>query len=70
MRQPQKTEQADHQWKIGMEDKRQTGARSMVSGENNMMSGTQFQSRVLDRNNLNQAYLRVVRNKGAAGVTA
>ncbi|RND56641.1 Group II intron-encoded protein LtrA [Lacticaseibacillus paracasei] len=67
MRQPQKTEQADHQWRIGLEDQRQTGARSMVSGENNVMSGTQFQSRVLDRNNLNQAYLRVVRNKGAAG---
>jgi group II intron reverse transcriptase/maturase len=40
----------------------------MVSGENNVMSGTSFQSRVLGRNNLNQAYLRVVRNKGAAGV--
>lgn len=30
--------------------------------------GTQFQSRVLDRNNLSQAYLCVVRNKGVAGV--
>lgn len=68
MRQPQKTEQADRQWRTGLEDQRQTGARSMVSGENNMMGGTKFQSRVLDRNNLNQAYLRVVRNKGAAGV--
>lgn len=68
MRQPQKTEQTDRQWRTGLEDQRQTGARSMVSGENNMMGGTKFQSRVLDRNNLNQAYLRVVRNKGAAGV--
>lgn len=68
MRQPQKTEQADRQWRTDLEDQRQTGARSMVSGENNMMGGTKFQSRVLDRNNLNQAYLRVVRNKGAAGV--
>lgn len=40
----------------------------MVSGENNMISGTQFQSGVLDRNNLNQVYLCVVRSKGAAGV--
>jgi RNA-directed DNA polymerase len=68
MRKPQKTEQADRQWKMGLEDQRQTGVRSMVSGENNVMSGTSFQSKVLGRNNLNQAYLRVVRNKGAAGV--
>jgi RNA-directed DNA polymerase len=32
------------------------------------MSGTQFQALVLARNNLNLAYQRVVRNKGAAGV--
>ncbi|WP_235714091.1 hypothetical protein [Lacticaseibacillus paracasei] len=40
----------------------------MVSGENNMISSTQFQSGVLDRNNLNRAYFRVVRNKEAAGI--
>lgn len=68
MRQPQKTGKADRQWRIGLEDQKQTGARSMISGENNMMSGTAFQRAILDRNNLNQAYLRVVRNKGAAGI--
>jgi retron-type reverse transcriptase len=31
-----------------------------------MMSGTKFQAQVLDRNNLNQAYLRVKHNKGVA----
>ena len=68
MRQPQKTGKADHQRNIGPEDRRQVGARSMISGENNVMSGTAFQRAILDQNNLNQAYLRVVRNKGAAGI--
>ena len=68
MRQSQKTEQADRQRKIGLEDQRQAGARRMASGENTMMSGIQFQDLVLDRNNLNQAFLRVRGNKGAAGL--
>lgn len=68
MRQSQKTEQADRQRKIGLEDQRQAGARSAVSGENTMMSGVEFQALILSRDNLNQAYLRVFRNKGAAGL--
>ena len=68
MRKSQKTEQADRQRMIGLEDQRQTGARSIASGEGEKMSGTQFQALVLARNNLNLAYQRVVRNKGAAGV--
>nr|WP_269189974.1 group II intron reverse transcriptase/maturase [Lacticaseibacillus paracasei] len=69
VRQSQKTElKADHQWNISPEDRRQAGARSTISGEQTMMSGMKFQALVLDRNNLNQAYLRVKRNKGVAGL--
>nr|WP_234898065.1 group II intron reverse transcriptase/maturase [Levilactobacillus tujiorum] len=51
-----------------MEDSKYTGARSTFSGENTMISGMNFAKRVLTRRNLNQAYLRVKRNKGAAGL--
>ncbi|WP_231121366.1 IS200/IS605 family transposase [Limosilactobacillus reuteri] len=44
-----------------------TRARSTGYGEGKGMSVT-IQDLVLDRNNLNQAYLRVKRNKGAAGI--
>ncbi len=54
MRQSQKTEQADRQRRIGLEDQRKTGARSMASGENTMMSGIGFQALILSRENLNQ----------------
>jgi len=68
VRQSQKTEQADHQSRIGLEDSRYTGARSTFSGEGTMISGMDFVKRVLTRSNLNQAYLRVKKNKGAAGL--
>ncbi|MFC6163716.1 group II intron reverse transcriptase/maturase [Lactiplantibacillus dongliensis] len=68
MRQSQKTEQADHQSKIGLEDQRYTGARSIISGESTMISGTEFSKRVLTRNNMNLAFSRVKKNKGAAGL--
>ncbi|NLR10798.1 reverse transcriptase domain-containing protein, partial [Lactobacillus sp. HBUAS51381] len=41
---------------------------SAFSGESTMISGIEFSKRVLTRNNLNLAYLRVKRNKGAAGL--
>ncbi len=68
VRQSQKTEQADRQLKVGLEDQGHTGARSAFSGESTMISGIEFSKRVLTRNNLNLAYLRVKRNKGAAGL--
>ncbi|GEO64044.1 group II intron reverse transcriptase/maturase [Companilactobacillus nantensis] len=68
MRQSQKTEQADRQRQIGLEDREQTGARSMISGENTLLNGIEFQERVLSRKNLNRAYLRVVGNHGAPGI--
>ena len=68
MRQSQKTEQqADRLSRIGLENRKYTRARSTGYGEGKGMSVT-IQDLVLDRNNLNQAYLRVKRNKGAAGI--
>ena len=68
MRQSQKTEQqADRLSRISSENRKYTRARSTGYGEGKGMSVT-IQDLVLDRNNLNQAYLRVKRNKGAAGV--
>lgn len=69
MRRSQKTEhKADHQWMVSLEDQEQTGVRSMVSNQTRKMSGIKFEQLVLDRNNLNLAYQRVVRNKGVAGI--
>lgn len=68
MRLSQKTEQADRRRARGLEDQGQVGARSIDSSENTMMSGIQFQDLILSRDNLNQAYLRVFKNKGAAGI--
>ncbi|WP_225364298.1 group II intron reverse transcriptase/maturase, partial [Limosilactobacillus reuteri] len=63
-----KTEQqADRLSRIGLENRKYTRARSTGYGEGKGMSVT-IQDLVLNRNNLNQAYLRVKRNKGAAGV--
>lgn len=68
MRQSQKTEaKADRLSRIDLENRKYTRARSTNSGEGKGVSVT-FQDKVLDRNNLNQAYLRVKRNKGAAGI--
>jgi hypothetical protein len=64
VRQSQKTEQqADRLSRIGLENRKYTRARSTGYGEGKGMSVT-IQDLVLDRNNLNQAYLRVKRNKG------
>ncbi|WP_125608462.1 group II intron reverse transcriptase/maturase [Lapidilactobacillus bayanensis] len=69
MRRSQKTEnKADRQCKTGLEDQKQAGARSIVSNETTKVSGIKFEQLVLDRNNLNLAYQRVVRNKGVAGI--
>lgn len=68
MRRSQKTEQqADRLSRIGLGNRKYTRACSTGYGEGKGMSVT-IQDLVLDRNNLNQAYLRVKRNKGAAGI--
>jgi len=68
VRQSQKTEQADHLKRIGLEDQRQSEARSTASGESTIRSGISFKELVLDRDNLNTAYKRVYGNRGAEGI--
>lgn len=68
MRQLQKTEQTGRQGRTSLEDGRYLGAHSVTDGENTTQNGIEFVEKVLKRNNLNQAYLRVKRNKGAAGI--
>lgn len=69
MQRLQKTEnKADHQVELGLEDQRTLEAYSTTDGEHTVQSGNQFVDKVLNRNNLNLAYLRVKRNKGAAGI--
>jgi len=69
VRQSQKTEQkADHLRMISLENRKQSEARSTASGESTIKSGISFKELVLNRDNLNQAYLRVYRNKGSQGI--
>ncbi|GMS49765.1 group II intron reverse transcriptase/maturase [Enterococcus gallinarum] len=69
MRQSRKTEQSDYRQKDSVEHERYDEVRSTSCGEQIDQDGvsTLFE-KILSRNNLNQAYLQVVRNKGAAGV--
>lgn len=69
VRQSQKTEQkADHLRMISLENRKQSEGRSTASGEYTIKSGISFKELVLNRDNLNQAYLRVYRNKGSQGI--
>lgn len=69
MRQSQKTERSDYRQKDSVEHERYDEVRSTSCGEQTDQDGvsTLFE-RILSRDNLNRAYLQVVRNKGAAGV--
>ncbi|MSE00296.1 group II intron reverse transcriptase/maturase, partial [Bacillus velezensis] len=65
MQQSQKTGiQADRLSRIDLENQKYTRVRSTSFGENKGM-GVTIQEKVLARNNLNKAYLRVKRNGGA-----
>lgn len=69
VRQSQKTEQkSDHLRMIDLENQKQSEARSTASGENTNKNGISFKEIVLNRTNLNLAYQRVYRNKGAQGI--
>lgn len=69
MRQSQKTERSDYRQKDSVEHERYDEVRSTSCGEQTDQDGvsTLFE-RILSRDNLNRAYLQVVRHKGAAGV--
>lgn len=68
VRQSQKTEiQAGRLSRIDLENQKYTRVRSTNFGESKGMSVT-IQDKILDRSNLNKAYLRVKSNKGVAGI--
>nr|WP_233212268.1 group II intron reverse transcriptase/maturase [Sporosarcina sp. P16b] len=68
LRQPQKTGKLGYRQRDNVEHEGYDGVHSNFHGELNNQDGVQLFGKILSRNNLNQAYLQVVRNKGAAGV--
>lgn len=69
MRQLQKTGESGYRQRDSVEHEGYVEAHSTFHGEQNNQNGvSNLFERILSRNNLNQAYLQVVRNKGAAGV--
>ncbi|WP_428987003.1 hypothetical protein [Virgibacillus pantothenticus] len=68
MRQLQKTGESGYRQRDSVEHEGYVEAHSAFHGEQNNQNGvSNLFERILSRNNLNQAYLQVVRNKGAAG---
>lgn len=68
LRQPQKTEKSGYRQRDNVEHEGYVGVHSNFHGELSNQNGVNLFEKILSRNNLNQAYLQVVRNKGAAGV--
>lgn len=69
MQRPQKISKDSWQCEGMLETKSSKGACSITELETERKDGAQdLLEKILDRNNLNQAYLKVVRNKGAAGI--
>ena len=68
MRRPQKTRKLGYHQRASVEHEGYDEVRSTSCDEQRKQDGVEnLFGRILDRNNLNQAYLQVVRNKGAAG---
>ena len=69
MQRPQKISKDSWQCEGMLETKSSKWACSITELETERKDGAQdLLEKILDRNNLNQAYLKVVRNKGAAGI--
>ena len=68
MRQSQKTGQSGYRQRDNVEHEGYDEVRSTFHGEQNNQNGVNLFERILSRDNLNLAYLQVVRNKGVAGV--
>ncbi|WP_137665143.1 group II intron reverse transcriptase/maturase [Enterococcus hulanensis] len=69
MRRPQKTRKLGYHQRARVEHEGYDEVRSTSCGEQRTQDGVgNLFEKILKRNNLNQAYLQVVRNKGAAGV--
>ena len=68
MRRLQKTRKLGYHQRASVEHEGYDEVRSTSCGEQRKQDGVEnLFGRILERNNLNQAYLQVVRNKGAAG---
>ncbi|WP_125772646.1 group II intron reverse transcriptase/maturase, partial [Companilactobacillus furfuricola] len=69
MRKSQKTGSKSGQLgTVGLENQGKPEVRSAVSGESTIKSGISLKEQILSRDNLNLAYQRVYRNKGAQGI--
>lgn len=68
MQQTQKTDKSGYCQKASVEHEGYGRVHSAFHGETNRQDGENLFERILERGNLNRAYLQVVRNKGAAGV--
>ena len=68
MRQPQKIGKPSYRQIDNVEHEGYDGVHSDFHDELNNQDGVHLFEKILSRNNLNRAYLQVVRNKGAAGV--
>ena len=68
LRQLQKTRRLGYRQKDNVEHEGYDGAHSNFHGELDNQNGVNLLEKTLSKNNLNQAYLQVVRNKGAAGI--
>lgn len=68
LRELQKTRELGYHQRGSVEHEGYDGAHSNFRGEISHQNGVHLFEKILSRNNLNQAFLQVVRNKGAAGV--
>lgn len=68
MQKSQKTVKESYCQKDNVEHERYDRACSTFYGEQNNQDGVDLFEKIISRSNLNQAYLQVVRNKGAAGI--
>ena len=69
MRESQKTEETGYRQKNSVEHEGYEGVRRIPCGEKKDQDGvSNLFELIFEKNNLNQAYLQVVRNKGASGV--
>jgi len=67
LRKPQKIGKPSYRQRDNVEHEGYDGVHSDFHGELSNQDGVHLFEKILSRNNLNRAYLQVVRNKGAAG---
>lgn len=68
MQRKQKTEKSGYCQRDNVEHEEYDRVHSASHGETNRQNGENLLERILERGNLNKAYLQVIRSKGAAGI--